>query len=77
MMGSDMDIAKLLMTSTGGFKKSLFMLDTSYEHFHFLPNTTIAFIFCHPCSCHSYLSNWCGMQTDTEKKDSSLPRSIF
>ena len=28
-----------LFTSTGGYKKSLFMLDTSFEHFHYLPNT--------------------------------------
>jgi len=52
MMASDMDIAKLLMTSTGGFRKSLFMLDTSYEHFHFLPNTMegsdLLKIFCSP-----------------------------
>ena len=39
MLGRDMDTAIKLMTSTGGFKKSLFCLDTSYEHFHYLPNT--------------------------------------
>lgn len=39
MFGTDMEIALRLMTSTGGYKKSLFMLDTSYEHFHFIPNT--------------------------------------
>lgn len=27
-----------LLTSTGGYRKSLFLLDTTYEHFHYLPN---------------------------------------
>lgn len=52
MMGSGMETAKLLMTSTGGYKKSLFMLDTSYGHFHFIPNTMegscMLKIFCSP-----------------------------
>lgn len=39
MMGTEMDTAKLLMTSTGGYKRTLFMLDTTYEHFHYVPNT--------------------------------------
>lgn len=39
MMGKNMDVALRLMTSTGGYKKSLFMLDTSYEHFHYVPHT--------------------------------------
>ena len=34
-----MEMAFRLFTSTGGYKKSLFMLDTSFEHFHYLPNT--------------------------------------
>ena len=38
MTGSDMDMALRLLTSTGGYKKTLFMLDTAYEHFYFLPN---------------------------------------
>lgn len=38
MLGKDMDIVFRLMTSTGGYRRSLFMLDTSYEHFHYLPN---------------------------------------
>lgn len=40
MTGSDMDMAFRLLTSTGGYKKTLFMLDTSYEHFYFLPNNS-------------------------------------
>lgn len=40
MLGSDMDTAFRLLTSTGGYKRSLFMLDTSFEHFHFVPNNT-------------------------------------
>lgn len=38
MMGTGMDMALRLLTSTGGYKKSLFLLDTSYEHFHYVPN---------------------------------------
>ena len=38
LTGTDMETAFHLMTSTGGYKKSLFMLDTSFEHFHYLPN---------------------------------------
>ena len=40
MTGSDMDMAFRLLTSTGGYKKTLFMLDTAYEHFYFLPNNS-------------------------------------
>lgn len=39
MLGTDMDTALGLLTSTGGYKKSLFMLDNSFEHFHYVPNT--------------------------------------
>lgn len=38
MLGSGMDTAYRLLTSTGGYRRSLFMLDTSFEHFHFIPN---------------------------------------
>lgn len=38
MLGRDMDTALRLLTSTGGYRKSLFLLDTSYEHFHYVPN---------------------------------------
>lgn len=38
MLGDNMETAFKLMTSTGGYRRSLFMLDTSFEHFHFLPN---------------------------------------
>lgn len=38
MSGTDMEMAYRLLTSTGGYKKSLFMLDTSFEHFHYIPN---------------------------------------
>ena len=39
MLGTDMDAALGLLTSTGGYKKSLFMLDNSFAHFHYVPNT--------------------------------------
>lgn len=40
MSGRDMETAFRLLTSTGGYKKSLFMLDTAFEHFHYIPNTS-------------------------------------
>ena len=40
MIGSDMDTASVLMTSTGGYHKCYFSLDTSYSSFHFIPDTT-------------------------------------
>ena len=39
MLGRNMDMAYRLLTSTGGHKKAFFSLDTSYEHFHYVPNT--------------------------------------
>lgn len=39
MSGDNMEMAYQLLTSTGGYKRSLFMLDNSFEHFHYLPNT--------------------------------------
>lgn len=39
MLGDDMTTAFRLLTSTGGYRRSLFMLDTSFEQFHFVPNT--------------------------------------
>lgn len=39
LSGTDMDTAYQLLTSNGGYKKSLFMADTSFEYFHFIPNT--------------------------------------
>ena len=33
-----METALRLLTSTGGYRRSLFMLDDSFEHFHFLPS---------------------------------------
>lgn len=38
MLGTSMDTAFRLLTSTGGYRRSLFMLDTSFTHFHFVTN---------------------------------------
>lgn len=38
MLGENMNMAYRLMTSTGGYRRSLFMLDTAFEHFHYLPS---------------------------------------
>lgn len=40
LTGKDMNTAYQLLTSTGGYKKSLFVADTSFGHFHYLPNTS-------------------------------------
>lgn len=37
IIGSDMDTSVKLMESTGGYQKSYFYLDTSFDHFHYLP----------------------------------------
>ncbi len=38
MFGNGMETALRLLTSTGGYKRSLFMLDDTFEHFHFVPS---------------------------------------
>lgn len=40
IFGNDMEMALQLLTSTGGRRRSLFMLDKSFQHFHFLPSNT-------------------------------------
>ena len=37
IIGSDMETSVKLMESTGGYQKSYFNLDTSFDHFHYLP----------------------------------------
>ncbi|MDY4095723.1 MAG: hypothetical protein SOY47_03220 [Lachnospiraceae bacterium] len=37
LIGTDMDTSLKLLTSTGGFQKSYFYLDTSFDYFHYLP----------------------------------------
>lgn len=39
ILGDSMELAYQILTSTGGPKHDYFMLDGSYDHFHFLPNT--------------------------------------
>lgn len=63
MTGSDMDMAFRLLTSTGGYKKTLFMLDTAYEHFYFLPNNSygeyLLRLLVHPLVCfHTALTDF-------------------
>lgn len=38
-IGSNMETAVKLMTSTGGPRHSLFTLDTSFDYFHFIPDS--------------------------------------
>ena len=37
LIGEGMDTALKLMESTGGFQKSYFYLDSSFAHFHYIP----------------------------------------
>ncbi|WP_242877694.1 hypothetical protein [Eisenbergiella tayi] len=39
IIGRNMDTSLKLLTSTGGFRKSYFYLDTSFDYFHYLPDT--------------------------------------
>ena len=39
LIGKGMDTSLKLLTSTGGFQKSYFYLDTSFEHFHYIPDS--------------------------------------
>ena len=39
MFGDTMDVALQLMTSAGGSRRDLFMLDKAFDFFHFLPNS--------------------------------------
>ena len=38
IIGEDMDTALKLMESTGGFRKSYFYLDSSFDFFHYIPD---------------------------------------
>lgn len=38
MFGDDMETAFALLSSIGGYRRSLFILDDSFEHFHFIPS---------------------------------------
>lgn len=37
LIGTDMDTSLKLLNSTGGFQKSYFYLDASFDYFHFIP----------------------------------------
>ena len=40
IIGKGMDMAQKLMESTGGFQKSYFYLDSSFDYFHYAPDDT-------------------------------------
>lgn len=52
LIGKDMDTSLKLLTSKGGFQKSYFYLDTSFDYFHYLPSTpageTLLKLLCSP-----------------------------
>lgn len=56
-IGTDMNVALKLLTSTGGFQKSYFYLDTSFDYFHYVPDTPAGTILlkllCSPTLLHS------------------------
>lgn len=74
MFGQDMDIAYKLLTSTGGYKRSLFMLDTAFQHFYFLPSDThgetILKILSHPPIAEKLNSI---LLSDLDKQKYNLP----
>ncbi|MDR1630769.1 MAG: hypothetical protein LBS36_11270 [Oscillospiraceae bacterium] len=39
MLGTDMDMAPLLLTSSGGYRRQYFRLDGTFDRFYFVPNT--------------------------------------
>lgn len=51
-IGKDMDTALKLLTSTGGFQRSYFCLDSSFDCFHYIPDTlageTVIRLLCQP-----------------------------
>lgn len=55
LIGNDMETAIKLMTSTGGYRHSLFTLDTSFEYFHFIPDShageILVKLLCDSVSC--------------------------
>ena len=52
IIGQDMDVGLKLLTSTGGYNKSYFYLDTSFDYFHYVPDTpageTMVKLLCSP-----------------------------
>ena len=52
IIGEGMDTALKLMESTGGFQKSYFYLDSSFDYFHYIPNNsagvTMLHLLCSP-----------------------------
>ena len=55
LIGTDMETALKLLTSNGGYQKSYFYLDTSFDYFHYLPSTpageTLLKLLCSPKLC--------------------------
>lgn len=41
MIGTGMEVSKKMLTSTGGYEKRYFCLDTSFEHFYYLPDSSV------------------------------------
>lgn len=52
LIGNQMETAVRLMVSTGGYRHNLFTLDTSFDYFHFLPDSragvTMLKLLCSP-----------------------------
>ena len=58
IIGQDMDTALKLLRSNGGYQRSYFYLDTSFDYFHYVPDTpageTMVKLLCSP-KMHSEL----------------------
>lgn len=72
-IGSPMETAIRMMTSTGGLRHSLFTLDTSFDYFHFIPDShageTLLKLLCYP-SLSRQLSAL--LLSDLEPPDTSM-----
>lgn len=59
-IGTDMEMSVKLLNSTGGFRKSFFYLDTSFESFYYLPDSSagevILKLLCEPFRAQSLRS---------------------
>lgn len=74
ILGTNMNMAYRLLTSTGGYKKSQFVLDTSFDHFYYIPNTTegevVLQVLCQPLLRKRLNQLLC---SDLEAPDHRLP----
>lgn len=73
-IGSHTDVGVQLLTSTGGYRNSCFKLDTSFEHFYFLPDSlageTILQVLCNKSLANNLIDL---LLSDLEGKSDEIP----